>query len=91
MALKKITDLNTGVVVEYHRISCIEQSFLTNLLTIKVVSYLDQDARVVGKNFVTWKAYELVETFKTEIDRAAAYAKLKELPEFDSADDVLEA
>lgn len=46
MALKLVKELSSGLLYEYHRISCIE---LKNHIRVEIESYKDQSARDDGK------------------------------------------
>lgn len=94
MALYRPTDLDTGVVAEYHKaiVTTINPSNMSG--TCRVHTYLTHQTRLAGKRDLCVQVFRLpVGTFTTldlssEDARTLVYAYLKTLDEFSGAVDV---
>ena len=89
MAIKKITELDTGVTVEYIRITSMQKSFDLDRgeeIIASIETYLNEEARLGGKKPVVLANANipLCNSFEE------AYIELKKLPEYEDATDVLD-
>lgn len=95
MALLKATELDNGVVVNYHRIGYIN-NVINNQTIIRVESYIDQEKRNAEKNaikegksfntFISGSYFNL--PYDAEMDVVKAYNYLKTLDEFKDSENV---
>ena len=89
MAIKKITELETGVTVEYIKITALQKSFDLSRgeeINASLEKYINEEARSEGKKPVvrTSEQLPLCNSFEE------AYVELKKLPEYEDATDVLD-
>ena len=91
MALYKEVRQNDGVTTCYHRILYMTQT-VNRQNSIAVVSYVDQDARVLEHDNIMAQPYQKAVTYETDYDEtmtiADAYVYLKTLPQFEGASDI---
>lgn len=95
MALKKLIESDSGIPIEYHRITTL--TIMTNVQnTIEVGGYISESKRIEEKDamasgelpnvFVEARFYTI--PYDPEMDIAGAYEYVKMLPEFEGAVDV---
>lgn len=91
MALYKAIKQDDGVVTNYHRILFI-QTTVNRQNSIAVLSYVDSDIRENEKEHVVTQPYQKSITYETAYDPTmtieTAYKYLKNLPQFECAEDV---
>lgn len=102
MAIKKPLTADNGIVTEYHRIAMVKID-TNQQITILILSYLNEDARQIEKDYANGLYDDLEEGMmkfpytqsnyiNTEYDPdmtvSAAYNYLKTLPEFEGAEDI---
>ena len=85
--LKECKDSYTGVVTNYHKISKV--MLLNGVMHCGLDSYVSQEYRSTGTN-VNSQSYHFTITVEEEESmgiRQLAYKKIKELPEWEGAED----
>lgn len=94
MALKKTLELESGVVGDYWKIKTISIDFSTEIARAALHLYINQEARLAGKAYVHTIAINVSSpdfkgsSLSDKSPLITAYELIKQLPEFELAEDV---
>ena len=89
MAITKTYERDDGVTVQYWNIGAIQEDFKGQGTEVTVYGYISEQHRRDGKQPPEARKYNFAgDTYVAGADRVAFYSLLKQLPEFEGAQDV---